>query len=121
MATTVRWSGEGRICWTSSPAGIRGKRRLGKDDFRRGATFLLCAHPAPERRPCGTQTVGEPKLLCPFQIMKRELKRVENGQLYLIPASEDTRGRATTGVARLWKQRLQSWLEATPRAAMAGS
>src|SRR3954471_15358410 len=59
----VRWSGAGRICWTSSPAGIRGKRRLGKDDFRRGATFLLCAHPAPERRPRGTQTAGEPKLV----------------------------------------------------------
>src|SRR4051812_39972577 len=56
----VRWSGEGRICWTSSPAGIRGKRRLGKDDFRRGATFLLCAHAAPERRPRGTETAGEP-------------------------------------------------------------
>src|SRR3954468_13657567 len=60
VATIVRWSGEGRICWTSSPAGIKGKRRLGKDDFRRGAMFLLCAHPAPERRPRGTQTAGEP-------------------------------------------------------------
>src|SRR3954469_8094861 len=58
----VRWSGEGRICWTSNPAGIRGKRRLGKDEFRRGATFLLCAHPAPERRPRGTETAGEPFL-----------------------------------------------------------
>src|SRR3954447_4680358 len=57
----VRWSGEGRICWTSNPAGIRGKRCLGKYDFRRGATFLLCAHPAPERRPRGTETAGEPK------------------------------------------------------------
>src|SRR3954468_20657794 len=56
----VRWSGAGRICWTSSPAGIRGKRCLGKYDFRRGATFLLCAHPAPERRPRGTETAGEP-------------------------------------------------------------
>jgi hypothetical protein len=62
VATIVRWSGEGRICWTSSPAGIKGKRRLGKDDFRRGAMFLLCAHPAPERRPRGTQTAGEPQI-----------------------------------------------------------
>src|SRR3954465_15796870 len=58
----VRWSGAGRICWTSNPAGIRGKRCLGKDDFRRGAMFLLCAHPAPERRPRGTQTAGEPEM-----------------------------------------------------------
>jgi hypothetical protein len=36
---------------------------LGKYDFRRGATFLLCAHPAPERRPRGTETAGEPQLL----------------------------------------------------------
>src|SRR4051795_11363407 len=59
----VRWSGEGRICWTSSPAGIRGRRRLGKYDVRRGAMFLLCAHPDPERRPRSTQIAGEPQLL----------------------------------------------------------
>jgi homoserine O-acetyltransferase len=54
-------------------------------------------------------------------IMERELKRVRNGQLYLIPASEDTRGHATTGMARFWKQQLQTWLAATPRTAMVGS
>jgi homoserine O-acetyltransferase len=31
-------------------------------------------------------------------IMERELKRVKNGRLYLIPASEDTRGHSTVGM-----------------------
>jgi homoserine O-acetyltransferase len=54
-------------------------------------------------------------------IMERELQRVKNGRLYLIPASEDTRGHATTGMARFWKQPLQAWLEAVPRTAVASS
>ena len=48
-------------------------------------------------------------------IMERELKRVKNGRLYLIPASEDTRGHGTTGMAKLWKQQLQELLQTTPR------
>ena len=43
-------------------------------------------------------------------IMERELKRVKNGQLYLIPASPDTRGHGTTGQAKWWKQQLQTFL-----------
>lgn len=42
--------------------------------------------------------------------MERELKRVKNGQLYLIPASPDTRGHGTTGQAKWWKQQLQTFL-----------
>src|SRR4051812_45825231 len=54
--------------WTSKLLGLGFRRadHLGKDEFRRGAMFLLCAHPAPERRPRSTQPVGEPKLLRPF-------------------------------------------------------
>ena len=37
-------------------------------------------------------------------IMERELK---SAKLYLIPASEETRGHATTGMAKFWKQQLQ--------------
>jgi len=48
-------------------------------------------------------------------IMEREIKRVKNGRLYLIPASEDTRGHGTTGMAKLWKQQLQELLESAPR------
>jgi homoserine O-acetyltransferase len=48
-------------------------------------------------------------------IMERELKRVKNARLYLIPASEDTRGHLTTGFAKFWKQPVQELLSAAPR------
>ena len=51
-------------------------------------------------------------------IMERELKRVKNGRLYLIPASEDTRGHGTTGMAKFWKQQLQELLQTAPQRAM---
>ena len=51
-------------------------------------------------------------------LMDREIKRVKNGRLYLIPASEDTRGHGTTGIAKLWKQQLQEFLQAVPKRAM---
>jgi homoserine O-acetyltransferase len=51
-------------------------------------------------------------------LMERELKRIRNSRLYLIPASEDTRGHGTTGMAKLWKQQLQQLLDNTPRRAM---
>jgi homoserine O-acetyltransferase len=50
-------------------------------------------------------------------VMERELARIRNARLYLIPASEETRGHGTTGMARLWKQQLQELLQATPRRA----
>jgi len=43
-------------------------------------------------------------------IMERELKRVKNSALYLIPASPDTRGHGTTGQAKWWKQQLSAFL-----------
>jgi homoserine O-acetyltransferase/O-succinyltransferase len=51
-------------------------------------------------------------------VMERELKRVRNGRMYLIPASEDTRGHGTTAMARFWKQQVQDFLQAVPRRAM---
>ncbi|AMN39310.1 alpha/beta fold hydrolase [Rhodoplanes sp. Z2-YC6860] len=50
-------------------------------------------------------------------VMEREMKRFRNGRLYLIPASEDTRGHGTTGMAKFWKQQLQDFLQAVPRRA----
>ena len=50
-----------------------------------------------------------------FGIMERELKRVKNGRLFLIPASEETRGHGTTGMAVFWKRQLQEFLQAVPR------
>ncbi len=51
-------------------------------------------------------------------LMEAALKRVKNGRLYLIPASEDTRGHGTTGMAKFWKQQLQDFLQAVPRRTM---
>ncbi|CAD5374942.1 Homoserine O-acetyltransferase [Rubrivivax sp. A210] len=50
-------------------------------------------------------------------IMERELQRVRNGSLLLIPASADTRGHGTTALARFWKDRFAQFLQATPRLA----
>src|SRR5260221_2369834 len=44
-------------------------------------------------------------------IMERELKRVKNGRLFLIPASEDTSGHSTPYFAKFWKQQLQELLQ----------
>jgi len=51
-------------------------------------------------------------------IMERELKRVKGGRLYLIPASEETRGHGTTGMAKFWRQQLQDFLQTVPKRAM---
>ena len=51
-------------------------------------------------------------------VMEREMKRVKGGRLYLIPASEDTRGHGTTGMAKLYQQQLREFLASVPRRAM---
>jgi homoserine O-acetyltransferase len=51
-------------------------------------------------------------------IMERELKRVKNARLFLIQASDETRGHGTTGIARFWKQQIQELLQSAPRRAM---
>jgi homoserine O-acetyltransferase len=48
-------------------------------------------------------------------IMERELKRVKNGKLFLIPASENTRGHGTTAQAKFYKQQLMELLETAPK------
>src|SRR5512147_2266503 len=48
-------------------------------------------------------------------VMERELKRVKNGRLYLIPASDQTAGHGTTGQAKWWKQELAAFLVTAPR------
>jgi homoserine O-acetyltransferase/O-succinyltransferase len=48
-------------------------------------------------------------------IMDRELKRVKTGRLFLIPASEETRGHGTTGMAKFWSAELRRFLEETAR------
>jgi homoserine O-acetyltransferase len=51
-------------------------------------------------------------------IMERELKRVKNGKLLLIPASESTAGHGTTGSAKPYAQALCEFLQAVPKRGM---
>ncbi len=53
-----------------------------------------------------------------LKIMEREMKRVKNGRLHLIPASEETRGHGTTGLAKFWKHLLPELLQSAPRRGM---
>jgi homoserine O-acetyltransferase len=48
-------------------------------------------------------------------IMDREMKRVKNGRLLLIPASDQTAGHGTTGNARWYQRELAELLQAAPR------
>jgi homoserine O-acetyltransferase len=48
-------------------------------------------------------------------VMERELKRMQNARLYLIPASEYTAGHGTTGQAKWWKQEVGALLQSAPR------
>jgi homoserine O-acetyltransferase/O-succinyltransferase len=48
-------------------------------------------------------------------IMDRELARVKNARLFLIPGSENTAGHLTTSMAKFWKERLAELLAETPR------
>jgi homoserine O-acetyltransferase len=48
-------------------------------------------------------------------LMERAVSRIRNAGVYLIPASEDTRGHGTTGMAKFWKKELQTFLENVPR------
>ena len=51
-------------------------------------------------------------------IMDREIKRVKNGKVFLIPASNDTRGHGTTGNAKFYRQALEELLKSAPQKAM---
>lgn len=48
-------------------------------------------------------------------IMERELKRVKNARLFLIPGSEETLGHLTTVMAKFWKEPVQELLQTAPR------
>lgn len=48
-------------------------------------------------------------------IMERELARVKGARLLLIPASEETRGHGTTGMAKFYKRELEELLRTAPR------
>jgi len=48
-------------------------------------------------------------------IMERELRRVKNARLHLIPASESTAGHGTTGQAKFYSQALAELLRSAPK------
>lgn len=50
-------------------------------------------------------------------ILDREIRRVKNGRVLLIPASEQTSGHGTTGQAKFWKAELAQLLDKSPRPA----
>jgi homoserine O-acetyltransferase len=48
-------------------------------------------------------------------VLEREMKRVKNARVFLIPASENTAGHGTTGQAKFWKDELAKLLAGAPR------
>jgi homoserine O-acetyltransferase/O-succinyltransferase len=51
-------------------------------------------------------------------ITERAMKRVKNGKLLVIPASETTTGHGTTGSAKFYARELKEFLDAAPRREM---
>jgi len=51
-------------------------------------------------------------------ITEQAIKRVKNGRLYLIPASEETRGHGTTANAKYYSHELRELLQTAPNRAM---
>lgn len=52
------------------------------------------------------------------KITEAAMKRVKNGKIYLIAASEQTSGHSTTGNAKFYKQQLKELLETSPQKGM---
>ncbi len=50
-------------------------------------------------------------------ILDREIRRVKNGRVLVIPGSEETAGHGTTAQAKFWKKELAELLQAAPRRA----
>jgi homoserine O-acetyltransferase/O-succinyltransferase len=50
-------------------------------------------------------------------LLEREIKRVKNGRVLLIPGSEETTGHGTAARAKFWKKELGELLQTAPRSA----
>ena len=48
-------------------------------------------------------------------VLEREIKRVKNGKILLIPGSDLTAGHGTTGQAKFWKKELAELLQTAPK------
>jgi homoserine O-acetyltransferase len=53
-------------------------------------------------------------------VLEREIKRVKNGRVLLIPASDQTAGHGTTAQAKFWKKELGELLQSAPTAQSEG-
>jgi homoserine O-acetyltransferase/O-succinyltransferase len=51
-------------------------------------------------------------------LMTQALTHMKNAHLLLIPASAETRGHGTTGLAKFWQQQLRDFLDTVPRRTM---
>ena len=51
-------------------------------------------------------------------LVERELKRIPNAKLHLIPASEDTSGHGTTGRAKFYAEAIRELMKAAPKRGM---
>jgi homoserine O-acetyltransferase/O-succinyltransferase len=51
-------------------------------------------------------------------LMAASIQHVKNGHLLLIPASAETRGHGTTGLAKFWNRQLADFLAGVPKRAM---
>jgi homoserine O-acetyltransferase/O-succinyltransferase len=50
-----------------------------------------------------------------LKIMEREMARVKRGRFLMIPASAETRGHGTTGLAKFWVEPVKALLQEAPR------
>ncbi len=48
-------------------------------------------------------------------VMASAMRRVKHGKVYLIPASAETRGHGTTGMAKFWAEELRGFLAGVPK------
>jgi homoserine O-acetyltransferase/O-succinyltransferase len=48
-------------------------------------------------------------------LLDSAMQRVKNGRVFLIPASDETRGHGTTGIAKFWAPQLREFLQALPQ------
>ena len=51
-------------------------------------------------------------------VTEAAVKRIKNGKIYLIPASNETRGHLTTGNAKFYAQQLRELLQTAPQKTM---
>ena len=48
-------------------------------------------------------------------LLEREITRIKGARYHLVPASSETRGHGTTGMAKFWKEELRTFLMTVPK------